>query len=221
MLRAVRSALLVLLVLAFGGYAIRRLVGGYPRRDEVLQTLSAREASFLDAAAEGMFPAGGAIPLSGLEAHLPRFADRYLGSLHPRIRLQVRLLFLFFEQVTLFLPAPGSGGHRRFSKLDLEQRIAVLKAWSDSRSSLRGLVFTALRAVLTMGYLGHPVVMRHLRLAPLAINSPVLDPDLLYPPIGKGREEIVYTRSDLSGPSAGEPLDLAGPLHPAYREDAQ
>jgi hypothetical protein len=214
----VGSAIALLLALAFCVYAFRRLFAGYGDRDEALQCLSAREAVFLDAAAEAMFPADGAIPLSGIDAQLPRFADRYLGCLHPRIRLQIRLLLMFFEQIPFFLPAPGRRGHRRFTRLDLEQLIAVLRAWSESSSGLRVLVFTALRAVLTMGYLGHPVALRHLRLAPLVIESPVLEPDLLYPPIGQGRGAIAYTRADLTAPSTGEPLDFTGPLHPDYRE---
>jgi hypothetical protein len=215
----VGTAIVLALLFAFTVYAIRRLFAGYPARAENFETLSPREAAFLDAAADAMFPSGGAIPLSGGDAALPEFADRFLVSLHPRIRMQIRLLLTFFEQVTFFLPAPGRGGHRRFSGLDFEQRVAVLRSWSESRNSLKSLVFTALRAVLTMGYLGHPVTMRHLRLAPLDIESPVLEPDLLYPPIGRSLADISHTRADLDAPSAGLPLDLEGPLHPLYRED--
>ena len=220
MLEDVLGALLIGLVLAFAVYAVRRLFAGYPPWPQPLQLLSSREAVFLDSAAEAMFPAGGAIPLSGREADLPTFADRFLQSLHPRVRVQIRLLLMLFEQVTFFLPAPGRGGHRRFSGLDLEQRVAVLRDWSESRSFLRGLVFTALRAVLTMGYLGHPVALRYLNLAPLHIVSPVLEPDLLYPPIGMPRESNLRTRADLTAPSDGEPLDPYGRLHPDYREES-
>lgn len=211
---------LAALALAASIYATRRMFGGYPSRQPPLACIARREAAFLERAAEAMFPAGGAIPLSGAEADLPAFADRYLSGLHPRIRLQVRLLLCLFEQVTLFLPAPGKGGHRRFSALRVEQRVQVLQAWSESSNSLRQLVFTALRAILTMGYLGHPRALRHLRLAPLDFESPVLEVDLLYPPIGRGPESIRYSRADLSAPSDGTPLDPFGPLHPDYLEDS-
>jgi len=81
---------------------------------------------------------------------------------------------------------------------------------------LRRLVFTALRAVLTMGYLGHPRALRHLRLAPLDFETPVVEADLLYPRVGAPRSSIALGPADLrSGEPAG-PLDPAGPLHPDY-----
>lgn len=209
----------VAIALVAAVYVGLRLFGRYPRPETPYEYISAGEAHFLQRAAEAMFPSGGAIPLSGADADLPGFADRYLASLHPRVRMQIHLLLTFFEQATIFFPAPGRGGHRRFSGLALEQRIEVLHAWSESQSFLRSLVFTALRAVLTMGYLGHPVPMRHLRLAPLDFESPVLEVDLLYPPIGKGPESIRYTRADLTPPSDGTPLDPHGPFHPDYHRE--
>ncbi len=80
------------------------------------------------------------------------------------------------------------------------------------------IVFTSLRAILTMGYFAAPPVLRALQLAPYDIPTPVTEADLLYPPIGKGRDAIRWTRADLTPPSDGQPLDLDGPLHPAYAE---
>ena len=214
------SIWLGIVLLAAAALALRRVFAGYPAADPDFAYVSPREARFLASAAEAMFPAGGAIPLSGVEADLPRFADRYLAVVHPRVRLQMRMLFLLFAQATLVFPAPGRGGHRRFSDLGVEQRMAVLRGWSESALFVRALVFTALRAVLTMGYLGHPVAMRHLRVAPLDFETPVLEPDLLYPPIGKGPESIRYATADLTPPSDGTPLDPHGPLRADYREAA-
>ena len=67
-----------------------------------------------------------------------------------------------------------------------------------------------------MGYLGDPVVMRHLRVAPLAIDSPVCEADLLYPAIGARPDTIALGPADLTPPSDGTPLDLDGLLHPDY-----
>ena len=199
-------------------YAILRLTSGYSDFRGRFDHIAAREAAFLDAVAEVMFPVGGAIPLSGVEANLPRYVDGYLSILHGRQRLQIRLLLLFFEQATIFFPAPGRLGFRRFSALDLDQRLAVLRAWSQSRFFLRRLLFTALRAVLVLGYLGHPDALRHLRLAPYEVASPVCEADLLYPPIGKRPEDNPLGVADLTPPSDGTPIDLEGPLHADYAE---
>jgi hypothetical protein len=117
-------------------------------------------------------------------------------------------------------PGPGWTGMRRFSSLSFEQRELVLQGWSQSPQFMRQIIFTALRAVLTMGYLGHPVVMRHLNVAPYAIESPISAADLLYPAIGAHPDQIPYTQADVTAPSDGSPVDINGPLHPAYAESA-
>jgi hypothetical protein len=132
----------------------------------------------------------------------------------------MRLLFFLVEHATLVAPAPGWGGWRRFSSLSPEQRIAALDGWRTSRHFARRLVFTSLRAILTMGYFSHPPVLRQLRVAPLAIETPVCEADLLYPPIGRSPEAIRWSAADLTPPSDGTPVDLDGPLHPAYAERA-
>jgi hypothetical protein len=205
-------------VVAAGGAAAARVFAGYPSADPDLRRLAAREVGFLDAAALAMFPPGGAIAASGRDAGIPSYVDRYVDRVPPRLRLLMRLLFFLFEHATLALPAPGPRGRRRFSKLAPEQRVAVLEAWQRSRSHARRLVFTSLRAILTMAYFADPAVLRALRLAPLAIDTPVCEADLLFPRIGSGPESIEFERADLTPPSEGAPLALDGPLHPAYRE---
>ena len=207
-----------ILLAIFVAYTVWRLFLGYPRSQRGYRVVAPREVAFLEAAAEASFPPGGAIPLSGGEADLPAYADAFLESLPRHLRLQVRAMLMLFEQATLFFPAPGRGGRRRFSSLDEKQRVAVLESWSRSGFFLRRLAFTALRAVLTMGYLGHPIVMRQLQLAPLDFPSPVCEADLLYPAIGSGPETIRLTRADL-WESDGTPLDLDGPVHPDYAGD--
>jgi hypothetical protein len=209
--------LTVLIALAIA-FAVWRLFLGYPRHERAFSHLRPGEVAFLDAAAEAMFPAGGAIAISGRDADLPRYVDRYFETLHGAKRTQIRLLLLFIEQSTAIFPAPGPRGRRRFSALSAEQREAVLRDWSGSGLYLRRLLFTALRAVLTMGYLGHPAAMRQLRLAPHDFPTPIVEADLLYPRIGRHPDTIPYTRADLSGPPDGTPIDLDGPLHPDYAE---
>jgi hypothetical protein len=209
--------LIALLIAVVLGYAIQRVFLGYPRPPADVRRLAAREVAFLHAAAEAMFPAAGAIPLSGLDADVPRYVDRYFAVLVPVRRLQMRLLFALIEQATIVFPAPGASGFRRFSALSRVQREAALQGWADSRLALRRLVFTALRAVLTMGYLGHPRALASLGLAPLELPRPVVEADLLYPRAGQPRSSIRFTRGDLSPPS-GVPVDPSGPVHPDYRE---
>lgn len=204
-------------VIALVAFAIvRRAVLGYPRPRKRFNVLARREVAFLNATAEVMFPANGAVPFSGLEANLPTYADGFLASIPKHVRWQIRSLFALFEHATLFFPASGLTGFRRFSSLSIEQRELVLNGWSQSPHFLRQLIFTALRAVLTMGYLGHPRVARHLNVAPYAIDSPICEADVLYPVIGGHPDHIPYTEADITPPSDGTPVDLEGPIDPGY-----
>ena len=203
------------------GYGWARLFAGYPRPEAGIQVLAAREVAFLDAAAQATFPPGGAIPASGREAGIPAYTDRWLQALQPRMRLLIRLLFCLMEQATLFFPAPRPRGFRRFSSLSLEQRATALESWRTSRLYPRRLVFESLRAILTMGFFSHPPVLRQLGLAPLDIETPVCEADLLYPPIGRDPEAIVFTASDLGPRTEAEPLGSGTPLHPRYAGDGR
>lgn len=202
-------------VVAFGAW---RLAAGYPAPRAGFERLWRHEIAFVEAAAQALFPPGGAVRPSGLEAGIPRYVDRYLGQVPGHLRFLMRCLFLLFEHGTLGVRAPGARGWRRFSALSHDQRVAVLERWRRSPWIPARLVFTSLRAILTLGYFASPAVLRELRLAPYAIETPVCEADLLYPPIGRGPEAIRYTRADLTPPSAGHPLDLDGPLHPDYAE---
>jgi hypothetical protein len=207
-----------LLLVAAAAYALARVFAGYPRRAPGLRVLTAREAAFLEAAAQATFPPGGAIPPSGCDADVPAYTDRWLQVLHPRMRLLMRLLFFLVEHATVFFPGPSPRGWRRFSSLSREQQTAVLEGWRSSRFFARRLVFGSLRAILTMGYFAHPPVLRQLRLAPLAVEPRVCEADLLYPPVGRGPEDIAYGPSDLTPRVDPTPLDPDGPLHPRYAE---
>ncbi|MEE2679188.1 MAG: hypothetical protein VX546_11470 [Myxococcota bacterium] len=96
--------------------------------------------------------------------------DRWLVRVEPRVRLLMRLLFFLVEHATLFFPAPGWGGWRRFSSLRPEQREAALEGWRTSRLGPRRLVFQALRSIVAMGYLSYPPVLRELGIAPRSIR---------------------------------------------------
>ena len=215
-----RAMLGWLVATALVGYAIARIHLGYPPARGRQRVLARREVAFLGAAAEALFPPGGAIEPTGLDAGIPGYVDRFLAAAQPRQRLLMRLLFFLVEHATLVFPAPGGlRGMRRFSSLDFDQRLAAIDGWQQSRLFLRRIVFTSLRAIFALGYFSHPPVLRALRLAPYAISTPVCEADLLYPPIGGHPDAIRWTRADLTPASDGVPLDLDGPLMPGFAEE--
>jgi hypothetical protein len=198
--------LLPALLLALVLFVAQRVWLGHARPRAPLQCLSRGEASFLQAAAATFFPAGGALALSGEQADLPGRTDAYLASLPPRQRGLIRALLRLFEHATLVFPAPGLGGMRRFSSLSPAQRHTVLESWAKSRFYLRRTAFTALKAVLVMGYFGHPDCLAQLGLTPFEMTTPVCEADLLYPPIGEPPSRIAFGPQDLTAPSDGTPL---------------
>jgi hypothetical protein len=209
-----------LLVIAVLVWVVLRVTAGYPAPDRDYRVLRRREVASLAAISEAMFPPGGHIDSSGLDADLPAYIDRWMEVSPPRVRVLMHLLFFLVEHATLFFPAPGHRSRRRFSSQSLEQRSAVLGAWGDSRLYLRRIVFMSLRSILTMGYFAHPPVLRQLCVAPFAIDTPVCEADLLYPPIGKLPADIRYTRDDVAKPRDTAPLSPDAPLHPDFTERA-
>jgi hypothetical protein len=199
-------------------YVVPRVALGYPDPRREYRRLARGEVALISSAAEAMYPAGGPIPSSGLDADLPDYLERLMAASHQQTRILLHLLFFLVEHGTLVFPTPGRGGMRRFSSQDIEQRVAALDGWAESALFFRRVVFTSLRAVLTMGYFAHPPVLRRLGLAPLAIESPICEADLLYPRIGERPESIGKTAADLTAPSAGLPLPQDGPLHPGFAE---
>ena len=187
-----------------------------PRGD--LQALSRREYAFVEAAAESMFPRGGALEPSGRDAGVARYVDGFVASQPRRLRVLMHLLVFLCEYAAVFFPLGGRGGFRPFTRLSPEARVRYLDSWRTSSWAPRRLVFTSLRAIVTLGYLADPVVLRALGLAPKAIESPVCEADLLWPRVGERRDQIPYRREDLTDPSAGLPLPLDAPLHPNYAE---
>jgi hypothetical protein len=207
-----------LIVVFLLGFAISRVAFGYPALQKRYRMFARGEVAFISSAAEAMFPGGGAIPSSGLDADLPGYLERFMLAANPKTRLLIHLLIFLVEHATLIFPVPGRRGMRRFSSLDTDQRMAALEGWEKSSLFARRLVFTSLRALWTMGYFAHPRVVRRLRLAPLAIDTPLCQADLLYPRIGEHPDSILLTEADLTPPSQGEPLEIQGALHPTYAD---
>lgn len=213
-------SLLWILLVVLAAWAVARLFLGYGRGDPALRQLSSHEQAFVRAALDTVFPAGGEIASSGTQAGGVAHVDRYVASLSPRSRVLIRLLFFLLEHATLFFPAPGWDGIRRFSRLSPAQREVVLDGWGRSPLAARRAVFQSLRAIVTMAYFANPAVLRGMGLAPLEMESPVIDADLLFPPIGQPKSAIRFVPADRDRAVSRAPLDPHGPLDPKYRETA-
>ena len=198
--------ILMVLLMGVGVAVFLRVVAGYPVTTAPFAVLARREAAFLDAAGETFFPQDDSMPLSGGQADLPGYADRYLAALPARQRTLVRALFALFEHGTLVFPAKGRGGFRRFSSLSPGQRLEAMRGWETSGFYLRRMTFTALKAVLILGYVGHPRSLDALGLAPWRIESPKVEADFLYPPIGQGRDRLPERPQGGVPPVPGPPL---------------
>ena len=66
----------IAVAVVFGWLALR-LFAGYPKRKRRYRVLNRAEAALLDSVAEAMFPPGGHIESSGLDADLPDYVDRW------------------------------------------------------------------------------------------------------------------------------------------------
>jgi len=207
------------IVCALAAWLIVRIGIGYPTLARSYQVLRRNEVALLTAVSEAMFPPGGHIPASGVDANLPDYIDRWMSVSSKQTRVLMHLLYFLIEHATVIFPAPGRAGRRRFSALDFDQRVAVLQGWGESSLYLRRLVFVSLRSILTMGYFAHPPVLRKLGVAPLAIESPICEADLLYPRIGERSTEITLDIADLATARDAAPLLPGSPLHPDFAEE--
>jgi hypothetical protein len=162
-----------------------RFALGYPPPPSSVRLLRPREYATVAAAASATFPRGGAVALSGMDADVPGHVDRFVRAQPSGSRRLMRLLFVLVEHATIVFPPVGAGARRRFSALTPPQQVAYLEGWRTSRLFLRRLVFTSLRAIVTMGYLSHADVLAALDLVPQSIEGRPTAADGLWPRIGE------------------------------------
>jgi hypothetical protein len=138
---AVAAAFLVLVA--------RAALHEYPRPRVSTAVLTRKEQAIVSALADALFPAGGAIPLSGTEAGLVEYMDAYLSRTPPESRTLIRLLLRFVEH------GPWIFGPRRarFSSLSPRERDLALTDMAESRVYFRRVAFLSMRTMLSMGYL--------------------------------------------------------------------
>ncbi|MFO0760641.1 MAG: hypothetical protein U0359_29455 [Byssovorax sp.] len=162
------SPLLLVPALLTPGVAVLGLVlrahATYPAGPLPGSIFSAKEQAILAAAANAFFPPGGPIPISGTEAGVVAYMDRYVRRMAPAKRMLIRLLLRFVEHGPwIFGPRPV-----RFSLLRPAEQIRVLKAMSASALYFRRLSFLSLRMLLTMAYLANEEVARRIGALPCA-----------------------------------------------------
>lgn len=125
-----------------------------------MMALNKREQALIGAVADAFFPPGGPIPISGTEAGVVPYFDRYIHRSDPRTAFLMRLLIAFTEMS----PIAFGHGWKRFTQLPREQQIQHLDEAFTSRIYFRRVSFISLRALMTMAYLASDEVARHMNM---------------------------------------------------------
>lgn len=144
-------ALAITSVLAF-----RAIWSGYPPRTPGVPLLTAKEQAIVAAAADTLFPDGGAIPASGTQAGIVRYVGLSVARVPRETRLLLRLLFAFVEH------GPWLFGPRRvrLTRMRPAERAVALGRMATSRLYFLRVAFASLRTLLAMGYMAHDPVAR-------------------------------------------------------------
>jgi hypothetical protein len=130
--------------------------------DPSLTMLSRREQRILAAIGDAFFPLSGPIPVSGVEAGVVAYFNRYLARATRTTRVLMRLLFSFIE----LSPLPFGPRRRPFTRLELAERIELLDGMSKSRIYFRRVSFISIRALMTMAYLANDRVAKAMGMTP-------------------------------------------------------
>jgi hypothetical protein len=106
------------------------------------------------ACADTMFPPAGPIPISGTEAGLVEYVEKYQVALSPSRRVLMDMMFSFIQM------SPCLFGPRRslFTRLSPADRLRVFEGMAKSPVYFRRVVFLSMRAIMTMGYFACPRV---------------------------------------------------------------
>ncbi len=117
--------------------------------------LSELDRRIVTAAAETMFPPGGAFDTDGLEASIVPYVDDYLQRLPRFDRLQLLAFFRVFDTGMAWSEKRAGA---RFHNADATTRREYLSSWENSPTYSRRMGFQGLRMVLTMAYAECPAV---------------------------------------------------------------
>jgi hypothetical protein len=111
------------------------------------------------AAAEALFPKNAIGAPDFAETRLLDRSIEYLAILPPPQR---RLLILLFILVEIALPLLTLRGIGRYSKLPVERRLWLIRELRRSKLYPLRLIGDAVKGMLTMMYMSHPEVIRHI-----------------------------------------------------------
>jgi NAD-dependent dihydropyrimidine dehydrogenase PreA subunit len=126
------------------------IASGFSAAD--VKGLGATEREVLADLAAALFPAGGAIPVDGLAAHVPETMERYLAAFAPGVRRGLRLLLRGFDLLPL-----ASGHRRRFRGLTAAERDAFVRRTAEG-PLWRKLALMPLKQLCTIAYCNDPMV---------------------------------------------------------------
>lgn len=121
-----------------------------------------KERAIVAACAEVLLPAGGAIPLSGLDAGVVDYFDDVMARIPVTTRFLLRALLQFVEHS----PTVYGPFKKPVTKLGLDERRKVIQGLANSRLYLLRTAFLGLRTVLTIAYFGNEEVNRSVGATP-------------------------------------------------------
>lgn len=119
--------------------------------------LSREEVEIARAIGDALFPGEdymqGGMP-NGVDAGVVEHLDGYLAAVNPDSSRLLRLLFHAIDDVAIL----SDFGFTRFRNRPREERIAILKAWDNSKIAFRRKAFRGLKLILAGGFCSHPEV---------------------------------------------------------------
>jgi len=131
------------------------------KQEGEMSDLTSLEKEIVALAADNTFPKGGPIPISGTEAGVPEYFEKYVKRLPPDKQRLIHLMLHFVETVPLIFGPE----HTLFSLATPENREKALnfcdKDWYFHRIGLQSL-----RVLLTMGYMANEDVQKAIGCVP-------------------------------------------------------
>lgn len=120
--------------------------------------LTTTTTAAIHAVSEALFPANSVGAPDFEETALVRRTLEYLDELPPPQRRLLTTLFVFLELATPLLALYPA----RFSRLSIARRTALVQRWRRHWFQPFGWLGDALKATMTMMYMSHPSVIRHI-----------------------------------------------------------
>lgn len=118
-----------------------------------IKFLTDKEYKIVRALSDALIPRGGAFPLGAEDLNAAEKVDEFLGYLRPDIRMEIKVMMKILNYSPLF-----SLKLRTFTRMSLDERIAYIQAWEESRFYSRRAILLALKALVCMAFYADPKV---------------------------------------------------------------